>query len=71
MGEDHGFDEADSFGDGGCDEAGGGGDDVCDEEQSAQVAFWEGELECEEVGYPGGGDEAGGEGVDGEEEAEF
>lgn len=71
MGEDHGPDETDAFGDGGGDEAGGCGDEVGGEEEGAEMAFGNGEAVVEEVGHPGGGDEAGGEGVDGEEEAEF
>lgn len=71
MREDHCLDEADAFGERGGDEVGEGGEDVGGEEECSKEAFREGEFLVEEVGYPGGGDEAGGEGVDGEESAEF
>lgn len=71
MGEDHGFDEADAFGEGGGGEVGDRLDDVGGEEEGAESGFWEVEFRGEEVGHPGEWDEAGGKGVDGEEEAEF
>ena len=60
MGENHCFDQADSFRDGGSNKVRSGGDDICDEEQGSELALWNEEFESEEVSHPGGSDETGG-----------
>ena len=53
MGEGHGFDIANSSGEGGSDEIGQGGDEGCSEEGGAENALIERELGLEEVDNKG------------------